>query len=190
MEFTLTLTSNRPLIMHNVRLADPSDPIVKQMKKLSSKRKKTDEDQEDIAHLEFLGGLYHDADAGPYLPGENVQRCLLDAARINRLGKQVERGVFIDSDINPIAYKGPREPEELWQDANFRNRAAVRVGTSRVMRCRPMFQQWTAQVHGLLDTAILSLDDLTTIAANAGAMVGIGDRRPRFGRFSAQLDKA
>jgi hypothetical protein len=190
MEFTLTLTGSRPLIMHSVRLADPSDPIVKQIKKLTSKRTKTEDDQEDIAHLEFLGCLYHDADAGPFLPGENVQRCLLDAARINRLGKQIERGVFIDSDINPIAYKGPREPEKLWADMNFRHRAAVRVTTSRTMRCRPMFQQWRAEVHGLLDTALLSLEDLSSIAANAGAMVGIGDRRPRFGRFTAEVTTA
>lgn len=190
MEFTLTLTSTRPLLMHNVRLADPSDPIVKQIKKLTSKRTKTEDDQEDIAHLEFLGSLYHDADEGPYLPGENVQRCLLDAARINKLGKQIERGVFIDSDVNPIAYKGPRDPEELWADHNFRNRAAVRVGTSRTMRCRPEFRQWSSQVHGLLDTALLSLDDLASIATNAGAMVGIGDRRPRYGRFQAAVAQA
>ncbi len=190
MEFTITLTGTTALLMHNIRLADTLDPIAKKLKKISSKRTKTDDDHAELAQIEFLGGLYLDPDVGPYIPGENIQKCLVLAGRINKLGKNVERGVFIDTDVNPLAYNGPRDAEALWADENFRHRSAVRVGTARVMRSRPMFRQWKCQAHGLLDTNQLNLDDLRSITVNAGAMIGIGDWRPRFGRFTAEIEKA
>lgn len=194
MEFTITLTGTQPLLMHNARMADPLDPIVKAKAKLTSKMKKTDADHEEIAHLDFMGGLYFDADLGPYLPGDNFQRCLLDAARMNRLGPKVERGVFIDSDVNPLAYSGPRTVEALWSDESYRFRRSVKTGKGksapRTMGCRPIFRNWKCQAHGLLDESQINLDDLRLIADNAGTFIGIGDWRPRFGRFTAIVEKA
>ncbi|HEY1127431.1 MAG TPA: hypothetical protein VGF83_06695, partial [Actinomycetota bacterium] len=60
---------------------------------------------------------------------------------------------------------------------------------NRVMRCRPVFRQWRSAAEGTLDTAVLSLEDLRTIADTAGAMIGIGDYRPRYGRFTAEVTK-
>ncbi|MBN6054525.1 hypothetical protein JYK22_21465, partial [Nonomuraea sp. RK-328] len=190
MEFTITVTGTQPLLVHNSRLANPLDPIVKEIKKLTSKRKKTDDDHAEVARLEFHGSLYLDSDIGPYIPGENFQRCLLDAARVNKLGKSLERAVFIDTDVNPIAYAGPRTADGLWADENFRHMKSVKVGMQRVMRCRPIFQQWKCQAHGLLDTSLLDLAELRTIAENAGSMIGLGDWRPRFGRFQAVIEEA
>lgn len=193
MEFTITLTGAFPLLMHNSRMADPLDPIVKAKQKLTSKMKKTDADHEEIAHLDFLGGLYIDSDVGPYLPADNIQRCLLDAARLNRLGPKCERGVFIDSDVNPLAYDGPRTAEEMWSQEQFRFRRSVKTGKGknapRTMGCRPIFRQWRAQAHGLLDESQINLDELRAIADNAGTFIGIGDWRPRYGRFTAHVEK-
>ena len=190
MEFTITVTGTQPLLMHNSRMANPLDPIVKAVGKITSKRVKTDDDQEELARLDFYGGLYLDPDVGPYLPGENFQRCLLDAARINKLGKSLERAVFIDTDVNPLAYRGPRTADDLWADENFRHIKSVKIRMSRTLRCRPVFREWKCQAHGLLDTTLLNLDDLRSIAENAGTMVGLGDWRPRFGRFTAVIEKA
>lgn len=190
MEFTITMSSTAPLLMHNARLADPLDPITKAIKKVTSKRTKTDDDQEEIARLEFVGSLYLDGDVGPYVPGENIQRCLVDAGRVNKLGVKVTRGVFIDTDVNPLAYQGPRDADALWADEQYRHRASVKIGTARTMRCRPIFRQWKVQAHGILDTSQLSLDDLRSITENAGALIGLGDWRPRFGRFAADIEKA
>lgn len=52
------ITGVSPLLMHNGRLADPLDPLVKDIKKLSCKRPKTEADLERITKLEFLGSLY------------------------------------------------------------------------------------------------------------------------------------
>lgn len=185
-DFTITLTGTAALLMHNSRLSNPLDPAAKAVKKYTSKRNKTDDDYESIARLEFAGSLYYDADLGPYVPGENISRCLVDGAKLTKMGVKVTRGVFISTDVNPLAYNGPRDEENLWS-GGYRHMASVKVGTSRMMRCRPYFPEWAVQADGILDPSVLELDDLTSIADNAGSLIGLGDWRPRFGRFTASV---
>lgn len=189
MQFKITIMGNQPLLMHNSRLANPMDPITRALKVVSSKRKKTDDDHFEMSRLEFLGSLYFDKELGPYIPGENVQRCLTEAARFQNLGKKVERGLFITTSVNPLAYKGPRDETGLWEDENFRHFAIVRVGTSRVSRTRVQFQKWGLEAQGRLDESQLSWDQLQEIGRNAGLYVGLGDWRPRFGLFDVELSK-
>lgn len=187
--FRLTLTGTAPLLMHNSRLANPLDPATKALKKVTAKRTKTDDDHEEIARLEHAGSLYLDPDVGPYVPGQNVARCLVDAARVSKQGVKVTRGVFISTDTNPLGYRGPRDIDGLWKDENFRHMASVKIGTSRTMRCRPIFTAWTVEADGILDPSVIDLADLEGIAVTAGQMIGLGDWRPRFGRFTATLVK-
>lgn len=189
MQFRITLTGTAELLMHNARLSNPLDPAAKAMKAVSSKRVKTDEDHEELARLEHLGSLYYDPEIGPFIPGQNIERCLVDAAKVTKSGVKVTRGVFVSTNVNPLAYAGPREPDGLWTDENFRHMASVKVQQNRVMRCRPMFRQWRTAAEGTLDTAVLSLEELRSIAETAGAMIGIGDYRPRYGRFTAEVEK-
>jgi hypothetical protein len=187
-DFTITLTGTAPLLMHNSRLSNPLDPATKALKKVTGKRQKTDDDHEQIARLEFAGGLYLDPDVGPYIPGENIARCLVDGAKLTKMGVKVTRGVFISTDVNPLAYDGPRDEQKLW-DAGWRHMASVKIGTSRTMRCRPWFPEWRVQADGILDPSVLELEDLTGIADNAGSLIGLGDWRPRFGRFAATVER-
>lgn len=185
--FTITIEGTAPLLMHNSRLANPLDPATKALKKVTSKRQKTDDDHAEMARLEFLGGLYVDPDIGPYIPGENLWRALYDAAKKFKQGVKVKEGVFISTDVNPLGYTGPRDAEDLWSNENFRHMASVKVGMQRVMRCRPTFREWRVQADGILDPNILEPSDLANIAETAGSLVGLGDWRPRFGRFTATI---
>lgn len=187
MKVRITITGTAPLLMHNVRLANPLDPIARAMKETSSKRKKTDEDHERLARLEFEGGLYID-DTGPYLPGANIEKCLVEGARVTRQGKQVERGLFVIDNEVALVYDGPRTADGLWADESFRSLMSVKVGTSRVTRCRPMFRSWVLEANAEMDGAQLNLGTLQAIAIDAGAMVGLGDYRPRYGRFTAEVE--
>lgn len=189
MEFIITITGTAPLLMHNSRLANPLDPAAKALKKVTGKRNKTDENHEEIARLEHAGGLYYDPDLGPYIPGDNIWRALYDAAKKSKRGQRVKEGVFISSDINPLVYDGPRTIDDLWADENFRLIASVKVGTSRTMRCRPRFPRWACRARGILDTDLLDLDELRDIATTAGSIVGLGDWRPRYGRFTATIEE-
>jgi hypothetical protein len=187
--FRMSCTGTHSLLMHNARLSNPLDDIAKSMKRVTSKRIKTDEDHEELARLEHMGSLYFDPEVGPYVPGQNFERCLVDAARITKSGKKIERGVFVETDVNPLSYDGPRDIEGLWRDQNFRHAASVKVGTSRVTRTRPQFRGWMVEAEGTYDPAVLNLVELREIATTAGLMIGLGDWRPRFGRFSCTVDK-
>lgn len=187
--FRLTCTGTTPLLMHNARLSNPLDDVAKAMKRISSKRVKTEDDYEELARLEHMGGLYFDPDVGPFVPGQNFERCLVDAGRITKSGKKIERGVFVETDVNPLAYEGPRNVDGLWKDENFRHAASVKVTTNRVTRTRPQFRQWAVEAEGMFDPAIIGVDELREIADTAGRMIGLGDWRPRYGRFEAQVEK-
>lgn len=189
MEFEIVITGTAPLLMHSSRLSNPLDPAAKAMKKVTAKRTKTDDDYEEVARLEFAGGLYFDGDAGPYMPADNVHRSLLDAGKKTRRGPKVKEGVFIRTDVNPLVYKGPRTIDGLWQDEQFRHFASAKVQTQRVMRCRPIFRQWSTVVSGIIDEQLIDFEELVQIATTAGNQVGLGDWRPRFGRFMAEVNR-
>lgn len=188
MEVTIEIKGTAPLLMHNIRLANPRDPIARAMKEISSKRKKTDDDHEKLARLEFEGGLYLN-DHGPFIPGVNVEKCIVEGARITKQGKQVERGLFVTDTEIPLIYPGPRSVDALWSDPEYVSTAAVKVGTSRVMRTRPMFRNWAIEVHAQVGEDFLNLSTLESIVEDAGRSVGLGDNRPRFGRFEAKIEK-
>jgi hypothetical protein len=190
MNITITLTGTHALLMHNSQLADPLNPFTRKLAEATSKRKKTFEDHEEVARREWAGGLYYSPNLGPFLPGANIERALLDGARMNRLGKSVERGLFITENECPLAYSGPRDIESLIDDVNHRHMASVKIGMSRVMRCRPIFRDWSVSASGELDEAQVSLSDLALIANRAGSLIGLGDWRPRFGRFTATVRAA
>lgn len=189
-DFRIEITGIRPLLMKNGRLADPMDPATKALKAASKKpsAKRTDDDLIELAHLEWIGSLYWDDEVGPYIPGDNAHACLLEAARLQREGKYIERGLLIKHDVNPLSYNGgSRDLDALWGDENYRLIKGIKMGNARIMRCRPMFRQWSVNFEGTTDPTIIDFDVLADIVERAGRMVGLGDWRPRYGRFEANL---
>lgn len=192
MDFRITLTGTSALIMNNARLANPLDPATKALKPFSGKQKKTEQDLEAIFRLGHAGAMYHDADAGPYLPADNIWKALQEGGKKHRLGQKVTEGVIILTDVNPVAYKGPRDQPGLWTDENFRFMAMRVTGSGsqrkRVPFCRPIFRQWKTEADGTIDEAIIDLAELQLIAETAGARVGLCDWRPKYGRFTATVE--
>jgi hypothetical protein len=187
---TIQLTGIGALLTHNERLASKLDPIARDMAAISGKRKKTDDDLAELARLEFLGGLYETPDHKVGFPSWNVFRAIQEGARINKLGRHIERALTPTSnDIVPVHHNGPNTPKAMWETGCFDQRS-VKVGTSKITRTRPMFLGWSLTVDFVLDTEILNLDDLILCVDNAGRLVGIGDYRPRFGRFDAIVKEA
>lgn len=196
MKIRFTLTGTSPLLMHNERLADPLDPFTRALKAVTGKTKKTDEDHEQMARIEFEGGLYFDSAVGPYWPGPNFHRSLVEGARLTKNGKDVERALLILDDICPVAYKGPRSVEGLYADKGYMLRKSVKTGMSRrVMRTRPMFSEWTLEYEAELDALLLNFEDVVVIAETAGLLVGMGDWRPSsphggmYGRYTVVVER-
>ena len=178
------LTGVSPLVMHNGRLANPLDPMTKALKAVTSKRGKTDADFEEAARIEFLGGLYVGTD-GPCIPGEMIEATLVEAAKKVRRGPQAKAGLLSDGN-HRLNYTGPREPDALWAEEEFRLVAGVRVQKSRVMRTRPIFRDWSAEIFVDFLPGQLNPAEITGMIRTAGEVIGLGDWRPRFGRFTAE----
>ena len=187
-KFRLTCTGVEPLLMHNAQLSDPLNDIAKKMKKVSGKRTKTEDDYLELGRLEHMGGLYWDSELGPFIPGQNFERMLIDAAKNVKLGTKCKAALVVLTNVNPIVYDGPRTIEGLWADANFTHRASAKVGMQRIQRTRPMFRQWQVYCDGHLDTQQINPEDLTNVVDIAGRLVGLGDWRPRFGRFTGSVE--
>lgn len=175
-----------PLVMHNERLADPLDDIVRAIAAISKKRNKTEADHLEIARQEFEGGLYTNGN-GPCLPAWNILRCLQDGAKRHKRGADVLRGVYPVADHADVIYDGPRETEALWKDGSFALRKTVGIQRARTMRTRPIFRDWRSELLVEVDPTIWDLDTLANCWKDAGVYAGIGEMRPVYGRFTATL---
>lgn len=183
---SVTWTGIRPLIVHNGQLADPLNLHSRRLKSVTSKKKKSDTDYEDMARIEFEGGLYWDEKAGPIIPIPALDAVILSGARKTKIGKDVQAAVFVADDVVPIQYDGPRTVEGLWKKREtfvLRNLCKVGAGT-KVMRTRPMFPTgWKLSFTLEYDDSIVNENDLMRAMVDAGALCGLCEWRPRFGRF-------
>lgn len=185
----ITMTGTTPLMLHNVRLADPLDPWAKELKRLNGKRTKTEDDRLEISRVEFGGGLYYDPEIGPYLPAANLFRALIEAGTVTKSGKKIERGLIVTQDRAAIEYDGPRTIDELWGDGNtpYVDRRMVNVQRQRVSRTRPIFPRWACAFGVEVDPAILDPEDFEAIVVRTGSMVGVGEYRRFYGRFEGKV---
>lgn len=178
----ITIRGLTPLIMHNGRLADPLDPATQALAKLTSKRNKTIDDHREVSKAEWYGSLYLDDDGLPCLPGEVIEAALVAGAKHYKLGKVAKGGIVVDG-LFPLEYNGPRSVDGLWKDGGFLKRAGVRVGQARVIRSRPIFPDWECSFEIHWDPSTVKDEDTIFDIVKAAGNVGIGDWRPKFGRF-------
>lgn len=202
MNVLVTCKGTRPLVMHNGQSASPLHPYSKAMKTISSKRKKTDDDHEELARLGFESSLYYDpplvpngandgGGIGPYIPIQNLYISLIYGARIIKLGKSIERGVAPCGFMLPLIYEGPRDVKALWGngESKYVDIRPVRVGQSKVDRCRAIFPNWLIEAEFIIDPKIIDYEQFEEVAKLAGQMIGIGDYRLMYGRFDATCEK-
>lgn len=180
---TYTIKGTTPMMMHSERLANPFDALTKELKAISGKRKKTEDDLLAMARIEYLGGIYHDDDFGIHVPGYNIFAAMIGGGKIHKLGSAVKRAALVVEDKVPLVFDGPKSPDKLFADKRFVDMRSVKVGTSKINRCRPIFRDWKCTFSVAFDENSIQLSELTQCLTSAGQMVGLGDYRPRFGRF-------
>lgn len=186
MKISIEVTGTSPLLMHNPRMVDPEFELNRQIKALTAKRKKTDEDMKQVEKLEWYGGLY-EQDGIVVQPTSKLRKSLVNAAKISKQGKSIERSLSFGELNVPLIYEGPRDIDQLFADKRFHSRLSVGIGNKRVMRVRPQFFPWAMKIGGLfVEDAGLNFDELERIAELAGVVEGIGDNRINgYGRYKA-----
>ena len=183
-------TGIRPLVMHNGLLADPTNPYVRRIKEITAKgsKKLTEADYEERDALEWEGGLYWDDVEGPVVPSDNIERCIQLGAQKSRIGKDVQAAVFCTLPSIRVDYNGPRDKAKMIGRPEFELRKGVAVQKARIIRVRPMIPTgWILKVELEYDDTIVNPKSLLKAMTDAGALVGLGDWRPKFGRFLVEL---
>lgn len=199
---TLQLVGIAPLLHHNNRLANPLDNYTKALQKLTSKRNKTEVDHLDIARLEWEGGLYlHDGEA--VIPSQNIMAVLWQGAKKSKRGPKIKSGITFQDLYVPLEYKGPRikitastngipmdQLDKFYPHHNFQTLAKAgggRTGGGTVLRTRPCFHDWSLKTTIIYDDSVVEATDILKAAEDSGRLIGLGDYRPTFGRFMAEV---
>jgi hypothetical protein len=187
----IKITGIRPIILHNGLLADPTNPIVLQQKAITAKKaKKTDADNLELARLEWFGGLYLSESGRICIPCDNIERCIQQGGQKQRIGKDVQAGVFVQEPEIEIDHPdiSVKKPEKLYGDPRFMIRKGVKIQTSRIIRIRPMIPTgWTLTFTVEFDETLVNARNLEQAILDAGTYVGLGDWRPKFGRFTHEI---
>lgn len=187
------LAGTTPYAQHNVQLADPDNDWARAIAKITAKRKKTEEDRQEIKRLEFHGGLYV-ADGHVVVPKANVRRSFQEAAKATRKGRDIVRALNNADPGAPNALlvfpDDQVPPEELYALGDRYAEMTIVAIRGRTPRCRPTFPVWELTVDWLLLTNLLDYDEFKEIAELAGVIEGLGDNRVNgYGRYACEVTR-
>lgn len=150
-----------------------------------------DEDQEEnkpktktrvLPSLEEATKALYTAGKTVVQPARTLEASMLKASSRFRLeGKStylnvVKGGVFIEPDLIPHKFQEwvvDRQPEVI-QNGKMKN---------RIMRSRPRFDKWGLEFELVVIDDRAEIATLKEILIYSGLYYGLGDRRPRYGRF-------
>jgi hypothetical protein len=178
----LRITGRAPLLMRNGRLADPLDEASVALARVTAKRAKTAADYHRISAIEWRASLWLSG-SRPCLPGEAIEAAVVAAGRTRRMGA-VARAAVVVPDDPILEHDGPTDLDELFRDKRFVHRTGVKVGGRMTMRTRVMFPRWSASVTLEFLPSMIDGDVLCDLMTIAGDRIGVGDFRPRYGRFA------
>lgn len=194
--FQLTLTGIRPLKTHNAQLANPLNNFVIEMKKITSIRKKTEEHYRKLSDLEFLGGLYVNEKNLPIVPSHMVEGMLNEAAKVYRKGKDLKSALDVLDDaviehshVDPKKLASKLTAEQLLAMPEYRVMPCVKVQQARIIRTHPFFRHWRITFQLQLDTELIDEHMFREICEVGGRRIGLGDYRPKMGKFEVTLFK-
>lgn len=176
------IRSESPLLMHSGQMADPLNEFSKRLKAITGKRDKTEADFEEMSRLEWYGSLYLENEK-PCIPGFVLEAAFINAARRNKRGKQAQAGILCP-DNYILHFPEEKNTLEEMRLNGCRLVARARIGQASVMRTRPKFDNWTADIEVRYDPLMLNEQAIKDIVRIAGEEIGLMDWRPKFGRFS------
>lgn len=204
LDLIATIEGSRDVLFSSSASMNPRNPILKTLEPIKGRRgkNKTELIIDSLEKGDWLcsaiwgecGETWLDGEAfmfsgygTPVLPAEYLCRSAQNAATATRSGTKVKQA--LSEGMTPDAvliYDGPTNAEEMWNDPQCRfidSRSAV-VNRARIMRTRLRIPTgWQAKVELTLDSTIMDIEELKNILIDAGRRVGVGDYRPKFGRF-------
>lgn len=204
-EVPVTLTGIAELVLHNGWVADPLLPLAQLMKRFTGKRKKTDQDYRLIGDLEWVAAWYYKGDlvevganGEQVIIGErgelNIPMKLLFASfwggsRKHKLGELFKSGCWFTED-GVFDFDGKDDLEKMITNPEFRIRTLETVNRAKVVRTRPILRKrWQVKCTFHFDDTVMDSGQVEQSVMSAGRLVGLGERRPSWGRYDVQIGK-
>jgi len=185
----VTWKGTTPLIMHSCKCVNPLHPISIEMKKYTSKKKKTEDDLIKIADLEWEAGAYWDDKIGLYIPCENIEATIKNGAKPNKKGSDIEKYCNVTELCVPLNYGANLSKEELIKDYNYRDTRPMTVMRAKILRTRPRFNNWQISFNMTYEESKIDVEVIRQAIEYAGAYVGLCDSRPKYGKFVAVIEE-
>ena len=85
-----------------------------------------------------------------------------------------------------MLYEGPTEAKALWEDPRFRYRTTKSQRGNRIVRTRPLFYPWSADVLIAFNDEMLNPEEVDEIIVIGGHSIGLLEERPEYGRYSVE----
>lgn len=186
----VTLNGTNTLLMHSPKTVNPLHPLALELKKYTSKRKKTEDDLQKISELEWEAGLYYDEANGLHIPVECLQKTLENGAKLFKAGKDIQRYCQFVGVAAPLDIGVPFDIERMRHDVKYYDVRAVAVMRARVIRTRPRFDVWRCEFDMLFDEEHIDIDVIARAFENAGQYVGLCEARTLgYGRFVTVIEE-
>ena len=185
----ITWKGTTPLIMHSCKCVNPLHPISIEMKKYTSKRKKTEEDLIKISDLEWESGAYWDDEIGLYIPAENIEATIKNGAKSIKKGSDITKYCDVKSLYNKLDYGENLTKEELISRPKYRDVRVMGVQRAKILRTRPRFDKWKVTFDMIYDDSKIDIHTIQQSIEYAGAYVGLCDSRPKYGKFVATIEE-
>jgi len=172
-----------PLMLNNPQVVNPFNSYAKAMKEITSKRKKTEEDNQELFRLKFLASIYQDNSGRYIIPSEQFKKSLEESAKENKLGKEFIRSSFIfDNAVIDFADKD-KSPEQLYEIGTYVDIRDCGVRGARIPVARFIIPTWSTTIEVFYNEEKLEEDEVVKHMEIAGLRYGVGTYRQKFGKF-------
>ena len=155
-------------------------PLLQHRYEMEEKEKKSTRKVGSVDYSkEVERAIYRDESGNIYQPASHIEGCLMKAAvnfQIAGKGKKTYKDLTKMVIVDPFAI--PHLQPKFVID-----KRPVVINRARIIRCRPRFDKWSLEFSMMITEDQLPIEVLEEILEYAGRYIGIGDYRPRFGRF-------
>lgn len=174
----------RPLLMHSAQGADPLSGWARQRSEISKLRSKTEEHHRQLAKLDWYSAYYGDKTGRPIIPASCLKGMIVAGAKRSRQGSEARATIIVNGNAllqhkHPLGEKATID--DFWNDESFRDARAVNVNNAKIIRYRPIFEDWACEFGAtLMDIDVAKFRGFLEAA---GRFSGLCDNRPEYGLF-------
>ena len=175
------------ILLANPQTVDPFNEFSRKKSVLTSKRKKTDDDLNEIRDIEVQSKLYFDQSLGVYIPTTWLTSAIAGNSWVQAKIKKAEirSGVFPTTSRLKLHYAGMEKVKSLKdvsRNPEFIKTMLLKQGQVRIAKCAPEFRDWFFEGEMDYDPRVIDRSCLIGLLEYAASYGGFGDFRPTYGR--------